>query len=305
MNYLITGGAGFIGRHLVDRLLKDGSTVTVIDKFSNGKLKKLPIHNPRLKIYKRSILDNLKDSFVGIDVVYHLAATAEPLLSIQQPQKHHLINVDGTLNVLINCRDNHVKKIVFASSSLVYGDQKKYPLKETALPNPMFPYSLQKLMGEQYCQLFAKIYGLESNCLRLFNVYGNGMNPKSTLAIPRFINLIKGNKRPTIHGTGEQIRDYIYVDDVVEAMFLAGKSKISGEVFNIGYGKGHSVNDIFELICKKLDKKVKPVYEPRFAFTGPKKISADSSKAYRLLGWKPKINLDEGLERTIKELKNE
>jgi UDP-glucose 4-epimerase len=302
MKYLVTGGAGFIGSHLITRLLEDGeNVVAVVDNMSENKDVNLP-KNPNLKVFRKSILGNISYLYKGIDIVFHLAALPRPQLSILKPKRHHNTNVNGMLNVLLDCKDNGVQRIVFASSASIYGNQGRLPSKETDTPNPMSPYALHKHIGEQYCRLFDKIYGLNYNCLRFFNVYGTGMNPnaKFSSAVAKFIDMVKQGKSPTIYGTGEQKRDYVYVDDVVEALIIASRSESRNEVFNIGYEKSYSVNHIFESICKKLKKDVKPIYAP--ALLEPNGTLSDCTKAHKLLNWRAKIDLSEGLDRTLYEL---
>lgn len=299
MKYLVTGGAGFIASHLVDRLLKDGNRVIVVDDFSEGKWENLQKDSLSLIVCKKSILDDISRLFRKIDVVFHLAALPRPQLSIKEPWPANLANVTGTLKVLLNCRDNKVKRLVFASSASIYGEQEEYPCLEASRPNPMSPYAAQKLMGEQYCQLFTKIYGVETNCLRFFNVYGSRMNPEGEYAgvFPKFIKLIKNNVRPTIYGDGKQTRDFVHVDDVIGAMVLASESKVFGEVFNVGSGENISVNEVFELLREKLGKKIEPIHGP--PVIEPTQTLASMEKIHRILGWKPKISLDEGLKTIL------
>lgn len=308
MNILITGGAGFIGSHLIDRLLEednlitviDGESnhITVIDDFSEGKYANLP-KDPRLTVYEANILADIGHLFNGIDIVFHLAALTRPQWSILYPEESNKVNVDGTLKVFTHCRDSKVKRVVFVSSSSVYGDQEHFPSKESDIPDPMCPYALNKLIGEQYARLFGKLYGLQVNSIRPFNVYGSRMNPRGIYsgAVPKFIDMIKKRLRPNITGTGKQARDFIYVDDAVELMILMSKSKVYGEVFNCGSGTNISINDLFKKICKLMGEDIKPIHTPKVF--EPKQTLADISKAKKLLGWTPKISLEEGLKRTI------
>ncbi len=310
MKYMVLGGAGFIGSHLVDALLKefdshvtviDGHSnhITVIDDFSEGKYANLPHDPARLSVYDVSILKDVEHLFDGIDIVFHLAALTRPQWSIVYPEETNEVNVTGTLKVLQHSRDYGVKKFIFVSSSSLYGDQERFPTNEKDIPNPMCPYALTKLIGEQYCKLFEKLYGLQSNYIRPFNVYGTRMNPRGIYsgAVPKFIDLIKKGLTPTITGDGKQARDFIYVDDVVDLMISASKSKVSGEAFNAGSGKNISINDLFEMICKIMGKRVIPNHAP--PVVEPGQTLADISKAKRMLGWEPKISLEEGLKRTV------
>lgn len=295
---LVTGGAGFIGSHLVERLLDEKNEVFVIDDLSEGKLQNLPKH-PRLKFHKKSILDDISPLFSGVDYVFHLAAMPRPELSIRNPKPANKVNVEGSLNVLLACRDHKVKRIVFASSASVYGEQKRYPSKEEMTPNPMSPYGLQKLIGEQYCRLFGNIYGLETNCLRFFNVYGKRMPPEGEYAslIPAVIKNVRAGTRASIYGDGEQIRDFVYVDDIVNGLIKAAKSKVFGEVINLGYGKNISVNDIYGIISDKLGSSIKPIHKP--PRTEPRVTLSDISKAKKILGWQPKTSIVDGIEKTL------
>ena len=308
MNYLVSGGAGFIGSHLVDRLLKDdnnvtvidghSTTVTVVDNFSHGKYKNLPKDDPRLRVFDADILGNIDGLFYGIDVVFHLAALTRPQWSIQHVSETDEVNVHGTVKVLEHCRDNKVKRIVFMSSSNLYGEA-EYPTSETVKPNPMNPYALQKLIGEQYCQLFAKLYGLEWNAIRPFNVYGTRMPITGiwTSAVATFIDVLKNDKPLQMFGDGNQRRDFVYIDDLVEQLILAAHSHIYGEAFNCGSGTNDSINELLKMICKIMGKKIQPTRDP--AQFEPSQTLADISKARYILKWEPKISLEEGLRRTI------
>lgn len=315
MKFLVTGGCGFIGSHLVEGLLKrdadvtvldgHGDTVTVIDDFSEGKWANMP-NDPRLKIYEGSILGDCGILFEGIDVVFHLAALTRPQWSMIHPEETDTINVHGTLRILEHCRNYKVKRLVFVSSSSIYGQQDQIPTPEDAKPNPMSPYALSKLIGEEYCELFTKLHGLEVNRIRPFNVYGTRQSPTGeyAAAVPRFIDrvnsfisVLKADGYPVITGDGKQVRDFIYIDDVVDLMIAAGLSQVSGEAFNAGSGKNISINELYDMVCKAMNTSVKavhiaPVIEPR-------ETLADISKSKRLLGWEPKISLEEGIRRTV------
>lgn len=307
-SYLVTGGAGFIGSHLVDRLLQDENEVTVIDghsnkvvvidNFSEGKYSNLPNHS-NLKVFNADILGDIGELFKDIDVVFHLAALTRPQWSIKYAAQTDLVNVQGTVKVLEHCRDNKVKRIVFMSSSNLYGEVDDYPTPENIRPNPMNPYALQKLIGEQYCQLFKKLYGLEWNAIRPFNAYGTRM-PFSgiyTSAVATFIHALKHDLFLKMFGDGKQRRDFVYIDDIVEQMVLMAHSEISGEAFNCGSGVSTSINEVLALICKIMDKNIIPVRDPgQFE---PSQTLAKIEKAKYLLNWKPVITLEEGLRRTI------
>lgn len=308
MNYLVTGGAGFIGSHLVDRLLSENNNVTVldghsmkitvIDNFREGKYENLH-KDSRLTVYDADILGNIGHLFKNVDIVFHLAALTRPQWSIEHPFEANKVNVDGTLRILEHCRDNKIKRLVFMSSSNLYGDQETYPTREDATPNPMNPYALQKLIGEQYCTLFEKLYGLKSNYIRPFNVYGTRMPLTGvyTCAVAKFIDVIKKRLPLNITGTGQQARDFIYIDDLVDQLLLASTSKITGQAFNCGSGTNTPINTLMKMIADIMGEEIKPIHTP--SVFEPNQTLADISKAKELLGWEPKISLEEGLRRTI------
>lgn len=302
MKTLVTGGCGFIGSHLTKQLLSDGHQVIVVDDLSAGRRSRLPEH-PKLLVMERSVLwNNLPYFMSNVDTVYHLAARPRVQRSIKEPMETHTVNATGTLAVLLAARDAKVRRVVFSSSSSVYGDQATLPLVETMVPNPMSPYALQKLIGERYCQLFSQLYGLETVILRYFNVYGPDMDPNDAYAnlMPKFLISMQRGIAPTIYGDGEQRRDFTYVGDVVWANLLATKSyPAAGEVFNIGSGKSYSVNEVAEALSYlaanwDASRIVRPVHGP--PVPEPRQTCADVSKAARLLNWTPVIGLADGLK---------
>ena len=295
---LVTGGAGFIGSHLVERLLKEGCKVTVIDDLSEGKWENLPKHRNLIK-HKGSILDDVNKLVKGTDVIFHLAALPRLKRSLDAPWESHKVNVDGTLNILLAAKEHKVKRFVFASSSSIYGNQNRLPFTEDMKPNPLVPYSLQKLIGEEYCKMFSDLWGLGTVSLRYFNVYGVRMNPDSPYAnlLPKFIKLMSQNKIPTVNGKGTHSRDFTYITDVVEATLLAAESKSSGEVFNIGYGKRISVNKVVKTINQMMNKHIKPTHAPEVV--EPKTTLASNLKARKMLNWEPKVSFEEGIKTMI------
>ncbi|MBF8249493.1 MAG: Epimerase protein [Candidatus Levybacteria bacterium] len=295
---LVTGGAGFIGSHLVERLLKEGSHVAVIDDLSEGKWENLPKHRNLVKI-KASILDDISKFVKERDVIFHLAALPRLKRSLDDPWQTHLVNVDGALNLLLAAKKHKVKKFIFSSSSSIYGNQSRLPFKESMSPNPLVPYSLQKLIGEEYCQMFTNLWGLKTISLRYFNVYGPRMNPDGPYAnlIPKFIKLLSQDIPPTINGDGKQTRDFTYVSDVVEATLLAARSNLSGEVLNIGSGKSISVAGVTSAINRLLGKNIQPIYGP--AVVEPRSTLASCTKARDILGWTPKVKFEEGLKNML------
>ena len=310
MKVLVTGGAGFIGSNLAERLVKDGHEVSIIDNLALGKEENFNEIKEKITFYKKSINNDIKKIISGSEVVFHLAALPRVQFSIHNPIESNNANINGSLNLLKQCSDLGVKRFIFSSSSSVYGDQDSLPLKEDMKPNPMSPYALQKLTIEYYCKLFYDIYGLKTISLRYFNVYGPKQDKESTYSnlIPKFIGLIQKNEQPKIHGDGSQTRDFTYVNDVVSAnvaAMLSDNKKIFGEVFNIGAGNRVSVNEVAEKIVDLLNSKINPVHIS--PVVEPKDTLADISKAKNLLEWQPKTNIDQGLEKTVyyfKSLKN-
>lgn len=292
---VVTGGAGFIGSHLVDRLVADGHQVLAVDNLMLGK--KLFI-NKKAEFKKIDIRDEkkLEKIFKGAEAIFHLAADPRLPLSIEDPITTHEINVTGTLNVLNAARKSGVKKIVFSSSCALYGDQ-PLPIVETAVPKPLSPYGLHKLMGEEYCRLFSLLYGLETVCLRYANVFGprklaNGSYP---MVIPIFLDQKKKGQKLTIVGDGKNTRDYIHVKDVVAANIAAWQSTVTdGQAINVGSNKQTSVNEIAKLIGGETAFLPPRAGEMRY-------IEVDNTKARQLLDWAPTVKLEDGIEELKKE----
>jgi UDP-glucose 4-epimerase len=291
---IVTGGAGFIGSHIVDALIDAGYEVHIIDNMSAGKEENI---NPKAIFHKVDIRDKetLTPLFKDVKYVFHEAAMPRVQYSIENPIETHDINVNGLLNVLEACRLNNVKRLIFASSSSIYGEPDKLPTKEDMAINPMSPYAAHKYIGEVYLKLYSQIYGLETVCPRYFNVYGPRLDPEGSypLVIGYFMKLLKQGKPLSITGDGEQTRDFVHVKDVARANLLAMKSDNvgKGEVINIGGGTRYSINYIANLIGGQIEY-VAPRIEPH-------DTEADISKARELLSWEPSVSLEEG----IKELK--
>jgi UDP-glucose 4-epimerase len=300
---IVTGGAGFIGSHLADELLRQGYQVIILDNLSTGRMSNIEtlLGNRNAEFVKGSItnLSLLRKLFSGVDYVFHQAAIPSVPRSVKNPKASHNANITGTLNVLLAARDNGIKKVVYASSSSVYGDNPTLPKVEDMIPNSQSPYAVTKLTGEYYCKVFHEIYGLNTICLRYFNVYGPRQDPDSPYAavIPLFINNALAGKSLVIYGNGEQSRDFTFVKDVAEANILAVESKATG-IFNIGRSERVTINHLTQLIIKLVgNNAVKPVYKnPR-----PGDIVhslADISKA-KAFGYHPKYSLEEGLKETL------
>ena len=299
---VITGGAGFIGSSMARTLSKENK-VTVIDDLSTGYIKNIQgfIDSNAIGFVKGSItdLDLLQEIFKDVDYVFHEAAIPSVPRSIKDPISSNFVNVNGTLNVLVAARDNNVKKIVYASSSSVYGDTPTLPKEEDMQTYPLSPYAVCKLTGEYYCQIFNNIYSLPTASLRYFNVYGPRQDPLSEYAavIPKFITCILNEESPIIYGDGEQTRDFTFIEDVVQANILVAESDATG-VFNIACGKRISINDLVQSIRVITEKDIEPVYnDPR-----PGDILhslADISKAKEQFHFNPKFTMDNGLEATV------
>lgn len=300
---VVTGGAGFIGSHLADKLATRGYHVVILDDLSTGKKENIAglLSQNNVKFVEGSVTDLplLQELFQNVDYVFHQAAIPSVPRSIENPQASHKTNITGTLNVLLAARDNGIKKVVYASSSSVYGDTPTLPKREDMPPNPQSPYAVTKLAGEYYCQAFQKIYGLPTVCLRYFNVYGARQDPTSQYAavIPRFMNRVSQGNPPTVFGDGEQTRDFTFVKDVIEANILAAESDVTG-IYNIGRGESVSINQLAELVIKLIGDNIKPVHgQPR---PGDIRHSlADISRA-KEFGYAGKYNLKEGLKETIR-----
>jgi nucleoside-diphosphate-sugar epimerase len=300
---LVTGGAGFIGSHIAEELVKNKQKVRVIDNFSTGKPGNLGEIKDRIEIIKGDIRDEkaMKKALKGVDYVYHQAALRSVPRSVDDPLSTNDVNVTGTLLLLFLARAAGVKRVVYAASSSAYGDSPELPKKETQLPAPISPYAVSKLVCEYYCRVYSKIYGLETVSLRYFNVFGPRQDPRSEYAavIPRFITLAMKDKQLEIHGDGLQSRDFSYIDNVVHGNLLAMKAKgVSGEVFNIACNERYSVIDIAETIGKTLDKKIKYKFLPS-RVGDVKHTLADISKAEKYLGYRVKVDFKEGMRKTV------
>lgn len=299
MRYLVTGGLGFIGSNLVEYLLEKGHDVMVVDDLSTGRES---YKNPKATYYKYSITDiNLMTKLTkGIDGIFHLAAWARLRRSIDNPLETNHANITGTLTLLQAARVNKIEKFVFSSSSSVYGKQKNPIMEETTPTNPLHPYALQKLVGEMYCRLFSKLFGIKTVVLRYFNVYGPRqiIGGDYALVIGIFIRQKKENKKMTIYGDGKQTRAYTHVSDVVRANLLAMEfpmKKGQSETFNIGTDKETSINEI----AKMLGGEVRHIIpNPRGHFEERRK-AANYSKASRILGWEPTVTIQEGIKRLL------
>ncbi len=300
---LVTGGAGFIGSNLCQELVRCGNYVVILDDLSTGKKANIEpiIARDSVQFIHGSVTDLplLQKVFHNVDYVFHLAAISGVPQSIENPLASHNINITGALNVLIAARDNKVGKVVYASSSSVYGDTPSLPQKEDMVPNPQSTYAVTKLAAEYYCQVFQQVYNLNTVCLRYFNVYGPKQDPHSQYAavIPRFISRTLQGKPPIIFGDGKQTRDFTFIEDAVAAAILVAESDATG-IFNVGAGNRVTVNELTDLVLKLTGKDLEPTHQkPR---PGDIRHSlADISKV-KQIGYNPRYSLEEGLRETIK-----
>jgi len=300
--YLVTGGAGFIGSHLVEELARRGDRVRVVDSLVTGKRQNLA-HVPHVDFVEGDLadLDVARRAVDGVDFVLHQAAIPSVPRSVQDPLTSHRANVDATLNVLVAARDARVKRVVYAGSSSAYGDTPTLPKVETMPPAPLSPYALQKLVGEQYGQLFTRLYGLETVTIRYFNVFGPRQDPSSPYSgvISLFIRFLCEGRQPTIYGDGEQTRDFTYVSNVVDGVLRACEAPAaSGEVINVATGGRVSINALFRALRDLMGAGGEPTYAaPR---PGDVRDSqADIQKAQRLLGYSTTVGLEQGLKKTV------
>ncbi len=302
--YIVTGGAGFIGSALVRGLLHlgDGS-VEVIDNLSTGRRQNLKDVSSQIAFHAVDIcdFDALRPIISGADSVFHIAAIPSVPKSIMDPGPSHESNIDGTFNVLRACVDGGVRKVVYAASSSAYGDTEVLPKVETMSPNPKSPYAAQKLMGEYYCNAFSSCYGLDATSLRFFNVYGPRQDPGSPYSgvISVFMSCLLQHASPTIHGDGEQTRDFTYIDDVVALVIKASKAPgVAGKVFNAGNGNRYSLNQVWKLLQKIEGVEVPALYGPSRA-GDVRDSQADTTAAVRELGHDPRFTIEEGLRQTL------
>jgi len=303
MTYLVTGGAGFIGSHIVEKLVQAKEKVRVLDNFSSGTRENLKDLLDKIELIEGDIRDfwTVIKAVEGVDFILHQAALTSVQRSIKNPLTTNEVNINGTLNLLEAAKIHKVKRFIYASSSSVYGDTPTLPKVETMCPNPISPYAISKLAGEEYCQVFYKVYGLETVSLRYFNVFGPRQNPVSEYAgvIPRFIMaLLKGNK-PSIFGDGEQSRDFTYVENVVDANLSACKaSSVAGESINIACNQRHTLNQLWNNLVRLAGKRQEPIYtDPK---SGDVRHSlGDINKAKKLLDYQVKTGFEEGLKITL------
>ena len=301
--FLVTGGAGFIGSHIVRRLLADGGRVRVIDNLATGKRERLRDLEGAIEFIEGDLADPsmCENALSGIDCVLHQAAVPSVQRSVKNPIETNKANVTSTLNLLEGSRKHGVRRFVYASSSSAYGDTPVLPKREDMPPNPLSPYALQKFVGERYCQLYFRLYGLEAVSLRYFNVFGPSQDPYSeySAVIPKFATRLQRGESIVVYGDGEQSRDFTYVDNVVEANILALRApRAAGSVINVGCGERITLNRLIKILEEILEVQAAVDYQP--ARPGDVRDSlADISLAQDLLGYQPKVALAEKLRRTV------
>jgi len=317
MRFLVTGGAGFIGSHITEKLLKEGHFVRVLDNFSSGKKENLGFighRPPAQKQFPQETVSNfeliegdIRDKSTcdkacqGIDYILHQAALRSVPKSMKDPESYNDVNIGGTLNMLQAALKNKVKRFVFASSSSVYGDTDQFPEREDAFPLLISPYALSKLANEYYCRIFSNAYGLETVGLRYFNVFGprQALDDEYAVVIPKFIHCILHDEQPPIFGTGKQSRDFTFIDNVVQANILAATTPgIKHEVFNVANGKDNTVLELVNLLNNIIGKNVQPKFLP-VRVGDVFRTSADISKISKKLGFKPIVSFEEGLRKTV------
>jgi nucleoside-diphosphate-sugar epimerase len=309
MKMLVTGGGGFIGSHLSQRLAELGHEVRILDNFSTGRRSNLDSVAAHVEVVEGDIRSYERASTAarGCDMVFHLAALPSVPRSVQDPLTSHESNVTGLLNVMLAARDAEVGRVIYASSSSVYGANVALPKREDMTPLPISPYAVAKLAGEGYCRAFSEVYGLEAVAIRYFNVFGPRQDPRSQYAavIPNFIRALMSGQAPVIFGDGEQSRDFTYVENVVDANVLAGDALgAAGGVYNVACGQSATINELVAELRDQLESDVQPVYRP--SRPGDVRHSmADISAARRDLGYEPSVGLREGLSRTIEHMRDD
>ena len=301
-SYLVTGGAGFIGSHIAEELLRRGARVRVADSFITGKRENLA-HLTGVELVEGDLADLTvaRRAVEGMDVVLHQAAIPSVPRSVKDPIESNRANVVAALNVLVAARDAGVKRVVYAGSSSAYGNTPTLPKREDMTPNPLSPYALQKLVAEQYCQLFTSLYGLETVTIRYFNVFGPRQDPGSPYSgvISLFATALLENRQPTIYGDGGQTRDFTYVANVVDGVLRAAEAAgVAGEVINVATGLRISLNELLEVMGRLTGRPLQAIYKETRA-GDVRDSQADISKAGRLLGYRPLVTLEDGLRQTL------
>ncbi len=301
--YLVTGGAGFIGSHICERLVREGHSVRVLDNFVSGREENLDEFRGEIELIRGDVRDpqTLREAMKDVYAVFHQAALGSVPRSVADPVTTHESNLTGTLNILIAARDAGARRVVYASSSSVYGETAELPKHEEMMPQPLSPYAVSKLAGEHYISIFKQCYGFEAVALRYFNIFGPRQDPQSQYAavIPRFITALLEGRRPVIYGDGMQSRDFTYVENVVEANLLASEAEqVAGQSFNVACGGRYTLIDLLDRMKKIIESEIEPEHTP--PLKGDIRDSqASIERAESRLGYRVKVDFDEGLHRTI------
>ena len=302
---LVTGAAGFIGSHLVDALVARGERVRGLDNFATGRASNLAHVRDQIDFTEASLLDReaLADTCDGVDVIFHQAALPSVPSSVQDPRTSHIANIEGTFELLEAARAAGVKRVVYAASSSAYGNQPGFPRVETMVPMPIAPYPVQKLAGEFYMKSYWQVYGIETVCLRYFNIFGPRQVPDSPYSgvMAKFILQLQQGERPIIFGDGEQGRDFTYIANAVHANLLASEAPaadVAGRVFNIATGERHTLNETYDVIAALLGSDLRPEYGPERA-GDVKNSEASIAAAHEAFGYTPTVGFEEGLQRTV------
>jgi len=305
--FLVTGGAGFIGSHITQRLVESGHSVRVLDNFSSGKPQNLEAVISKIEFIEGDIRSTETCLKVcgGMDYVLHQAALRSVPKSMKDPAEYNAVNIGGLLNMLEAAKINKIKRFVFASSSSVYGDISKFPEREDFLPQPISPYALTKLVGEHYCKIFSCHWGLETVALRYFNVFGprQSLDDEYAVVVPKFIHCIMHDQSPPIYGDGRQSRDFTFVDNVVQANILAAQKDFPGRVFNVASGRDYSVLDLVKILNRIMGKSIKPAFLDKRAGDVFKTL-ANISQARKFLDFRPLVDFVEGLKLTVEYFKS-
>ncbi len=301
--FLVTGGAGFIGSHIVEALVARGDDVRVLDNLSTGKLENLGPFLPDIEVVRGDVTDPcaVADAMHGVDCVFHEAALASVPLSIDRPLDSHAACATGTLNVLEQARRAGVRRVVYAGSAATYGDRPTSAKRESDLPNVLSPYGAAKLSGELYCQAYAAMRAVETVVVRYFNVFGPRQDPDSpySAVIPLFLRAILSEQRPTVYGDGMQSRDFTFVSDVAQGNLLAADAPgVSGQVFNIASGRSHSLIELLDTLNELLGSSIEPIHAPP-RMGDIRESMADITQARQALGFEPRVSFRDGLERSI------
>ena len=305
--FLVTGGAGFIGSHIAGALVEKGHSVRVLDNLSSGKTENIGSFRRRIEFFRADIRSpkDCNKASRGVDFILHHAALKSVPGSLLNPGEYNEVNIQGTLNLLEAALINKVKLFVLASSASVYGETSSFPQKESLLPDPISPYALTKLCGERYCRIFSLQYGLPTVSLRYFNVFGprQSMDDEYALVIPKFISCILNDERPPIYGTGKQSRDFIYIQNVIDANIAAvGKRRLRGEAFNIASGRDYSILELARILSRLSGKSIKPIFLKKRKGDVYKTL-ADLSSSRKSLGFRPRIDFIKGLKLTMEYFK--